>query len=52
MDEIAVLMQKAELLGLRVGLYKLIPASKRAEALRVDNARAEKRRKEEKDGST
>lgn len=51
MEDIEKLMAKAEKLGLRVSLYKLLPASKRAEALRVDVARAEKRRKEEKDGA-
>lgn len=50
MDEKA-LKRRAEELGLRVSLYLLLPASKRLAALRADVARAEKRRKEEKNGS-
>lgn len=43
------LLRRAEALGLRVSLYKLLPPNRRMAALRADVAREENRRKEEKD---
>lgn len=43
------LLRRAEALGLRVSLYKLLPPDRRMAALRADVAREENRRKEEKD---